>query len=113
MFALPIDEVVEPTRVHVLPSDDTKPVIVEPARVSFSHTGAAAALPAMKFVMPPVVERVMNSMPPPGFTSRITCADPAVSVSRSITPAFANVFVFCTLATRVTTCPSPASAWYT
>src|SRR6267378_4211213 len=75
MFALPIVVLVAPTCVHVEPSADTYPVIVDPARVSFSQMGTACEPPAMKAVDPPVADRVMNSMPPPGFTPRITCAD--------------------------------------
>ena len=55
----------------------------------------------------------MNSTAPVGRTSRITWADPAVSVSRHMTPAFAYVFVFCTAVARATIWPSPLTGWLT
>src|SRR5438552_7656657 len=98
-----------PIVVHVLPFADTAPVTVPPLRVSFSHCGDAWLLPAMKSVVPPVVDRIMNSMLPSGRASRITCAEPAAVVSRSITPPLAKVLVFCTRVTRATIWPSPLS----
>jgi len=101
--------VVEPTCVHVEPSADTDPVTVVPLRVSFSHTGAAWTAPANQLVLPPLVERVMNSMSPVGRRSSTTCCEPAATDVRSMMPAFANELVFCTPTTRATMEPSPVN----
>ena len=98
--------VVEPTGVHVEPSADIDPVTVVPLRVSFSHTGAAWTAPASQLVLPPLVERVMNSMSPVGRRSSTTCCELAATDVRNMTPAFANELVFCTLTTRATIEPS-------
>src|SRR5205814_92404 len=55
----------------------------------------------------------MNSILPFGFTLRMTCAEFAFSVSRSITPALADGFVFWMAVTRVMIVASPLSGWYT
>src|SRR5215471_18768232 len=94
--------VVLPTAVHVSPSLDTEPVIVEPERTSFSHVGTGSVAPASHDVWPPFVDRVMNSMLPPGWASRMTCADPAVRSPRNISPALALLLVFVRLATCAT-----------
>src|SRR5262249_39413055 len=99
--------VVVPVVTHAAPSGATAAVTVPPRRVSFSHAGAAWVPPAMNVVAPPATARFMNSIDPFGRTSRTTCADPAVRVSRSITPAFAYMLVFCKLATRATISTSP------
>ena len=78
-------------------------------RVSLSHTGNADAPMANVAVVPPAVERCRSSTPPPGFTSSITSGEPGANVSRNITPAFADAFVFCRLVTRAIICPSPDS----
>jgi hypothetical protein len=104
-----IEIVAAPTVVHVLPSADMNPVTVPPLRVSFSHCGDAWLPPPMYVVAPPVADRVMNSRLPFGRASRMTCADPDAVVSRSMTPALANVLVFCRPVTRATICPSPLS----
>jgi hypothetical protein len=41
----------------------------------------------------------------------MACADPGVSVSRIITPAFAHGSLFWTLTTRAEIVPSPVSGW--
>jgi hypothetical protein len=61
----------------------------------------------MNVVTPPFALRIMNSSPPPGFTSRMTCAEPAVRAARIITPALAYAFVFCTDVMRATIWLSP------
>src|SRR5207244_1054292 len=55
-----------PTAVHVLPSLDTDPVMVDPVRASFNQTGNACDPPARNVVAPPSVDRVMNSRLPSG-----------------------------------------------
>ena len=77
-------------------------VTVDALRSSFSHAPPVTVAPPRKLVAPPVDERVMNSIPPVGRTSRITCAEPAAVVPRSITPAFANALVLARFATRAT-----------
>ena len=82
-------------------------------RDSFTHIGTPGGAVAMNVVSPLVDDRVMNSISPPGLTSSTTCRDEADSVSLSITPAFANVLVFCIDATRATIVASPLTAWCT
>ena len=94
--------VVLPMTIQSDPFADTEPVAVLPVRASFSHVGGACDPLAMNVVAPPLDERAMNSMLPSGRTSSNTWGDPAAVVSRSMTPAFANVFVFCTAVTRDT-----------
>ena len=86
--------VVEPTGFHVLPSAETEALTVEPVRTSFNHTGAASAALASQLVLPPLVDRVMNSMSPVGRTSRMTCCELDATEARSMIPALANEFVF-------------------
>ncbi len=76
-------------------------------RVSFSHVGGVCVAPESQLTALLVVVRVMNSTEPPGCTSRMTSADPAVSDPRSITPALAWALVFWMLATRATMETSP------
>ncbi|HUP70653.1 MAG TPA: hypothetical protein VM142_12690, partial [Acidimicrobiales bacterium] len=90
---LAIASVVVPTVVQLLPFDETKPVTVDPERTSFNHAGVGWDVLASQSVDPPFVERVMNSMLPPGFKSRITCAAFAAVDARSITPALAYELV--------------------
>src|SRR5437764_14792034 len=66
----------------------------------------------MNVVSAPVAGLDMNSRSPVGRTSRITCADDGSSESRSITPTFANGFVFRRLLTRRNTSPLPTSGAY-
>src|SRR5580765_6028193 len=105
----PSEALVLPTVVHVEPSAETEPVTVEPDRTSLSHTGAGSLAPASQAVDPPSLVRAMNSMLPPGVTSRMTFAAFAASELRNIRPAFAFTLVFCMLATRATIWPSPPS----
>jgi hypothetical protein len=48
-----------------------------------------------------------KSMLLPGVMAISTLAEPAVRVSRIITPALAHACVFCWLTTRAAICPSP------
>src|SRR5207253_6482372 len=75
-------------------------VRVDPLRTIYSRPLPDSELPATKVVEPPLDDRVMNSMPPPGLISRMTSAEPAVSDCRIITPAFALASVFCSAVTR-------------
>src|ERR1700749_3839252 len=61
----------------------------------------------MNVVWAPEDDRVMNSTPPLGVTSRMTCAELEVSDCRNITPAFAYWLLFCLLDTSATIVPSP------
>ena len=47
----------DPTCVHVVPSADSYPVIVLPARVSFTHRGAVDWLPGELTLMAPSARR--------------------------------------------------------
>ena len=104
-----MDVEVLPTAVHVVPSPDTEPITVPALRESFSQAGKVCDPPAMNAVEPPDEERVMNSMLPSGRTSRITCGESAAVVCRSMTPAFAYGFTFCSAVTRAISWPSPLS----
>src|SRR5437870_3042798 len=101
--------VVRPSSFQVAPSLLQEPITVVASRFKRSQTGTDAVAPAMKTVLPPFALRLMNSTPPPGLTSRITCADPAVSAPRIITPAFARALVFWIDVTRATISPLPDS----
>ena len=79
-----------PTEDQVVPSPEMYAAMVEPDRARRTHMGADAPAPATKAACAPVLGRSMNSKPPPfGLRSSSACADPAVSVSRIITPALA------------------------
>src|SRR5262249_43961213 len=97
---VPMLSVVLPTVVHVLPSADTAPVTVLPLRVRRIHAGGVLNAVARNVVSAPALDRIMNSRSPVGRTSRMTWAALAAVDSRIITPAFANVFVFCMLVSR-------------
>ena len=103
----PMLSVVLPTVAHAAPSPEIAAVTVVPARVSLSHAGGACVAAARKLVCAPALWRVMNSTSLVGRRSRMTCAAPAASDSRIMTPAFAYALGFCRLATRATICVSP------
>ena len=65
----------------------------------------------MWLVRPPVDVRRWNATPLPVVTTTMACREPAVSVSRIMTPALAHGFVFCRVATRAMISPSPVSGW--
>src|SRR6266853_1682575 len=84
----PVARFVLPTWVHTVPFVETYPVTDVPIRVNFSH-GVAWVPPASQLVAAPEYGRDMNSSESFGRTSRITSAESAAVVVRSITPAFA------------------------
>src|SRR5215510_16526460 len=94
---------VDPTVVHDTPSEDMRPTTLPADSDSRSQTGSVAVAPAINVVSPPDALLVMNSMPPSGLTSRITCGDEASSPCRTMTPAFANGWPAEKLSTRATT----------
>src|SRR5689334_15587676 len=102
-----IDNMTLPTWVQFVPFADTDPVMVVPDRSSFTHVGGACTAVSRNVVSASVLGRIMNSRSLVGRRSRITCADPGFVDCRIITPALANVFVFCILRMRATIWPSP------
>src|SRR5580765_4510585 len=98
--------VTEPTVVHAAPSADIAPVYTLPLSVNFSHTGKDALAPAMNDIDALSLVRAMNSIPPSGFTSRITRRAFGVN-SPMIRPAFANGSVCCSLTTRAVSSTMP------
>jgi hypothetical protein len=99
----PLPNGVEPTVVHDTPSEDIRPTTTPADTDNRSQTGSVAVAPAINVVSPPGALLVMNSTPPSGLTSRITCGDEASSVRRTMTPAFANGCPAEKLSTRATT----------
>src|SRR5204862_6669069 len=99
----------EPTVVQDAPSVERNAVMVLPARVSFTHIGAAPARPDVLTDAPLVDVRRWNARPLAALTSIIALRDPAASDSRIITPALVQSAVCWTDATRVTMEPSPDS----
>jgi hypothetical protein len=59
--------------------------------------------------VPLVTSRRWNATPLAAETSISACVDPADSVSRIMTPAFDQLFTFCTLETRAWIVVSPVS----
>src|SRR5688572_7642488 len=94
-----------PATVHVEPSADQYAVMTWPARVSFTHAGAVPLAAAPLVEAPPAVTRRWKTIPLPGLTSMNACGEPALSVSRIMTPAFVHASTFCTDATRATIVP--------
>src|SRR5262249_17226088 len=86
------------------PSVDTEPITVVPLRDNFNHAGSVVAVLVTLVVAAPFAGRVLNSMPPPGVTSRRTCAASAAADLPGVRPALARALVFCTDVTRTTTC---------
>ena len=77
-----------------------KPVNVVPVRTSLTQYGVAAPVTLVAVVVPPVEVRRWKEAVPVGLTSIMASVELAARDSRIMTPAFAQVFVFCTLATR-------------
>src|SRR4029450_2436817 len=99
----------EPTSVHVAPSGEIDAAMVEPVRVSLTKYGAVPAPPDVLVDSPSVSTRRWNASPLPGLTRRKAWGERGVSASRIITPAFVQLATYCSLATRVTSVPSPVS----
>jgi hypothetical protein len=83
-----------------------------PCRTTFTQYGATAVPLPVLVLTHPVQLRDWNTKPFPGVRNTPAWAEFAPSVARIITPAFAQAFVFCWLATRATIAPSPVSGWY-
>jgi hypothetical protein len=98
-----------PSDDQLVPSVDTDAVTVDPERVSFNHGGDVTVALARNVVFAPPALRVMNSMMPPGLTSRITSGADGPTVCRIITPAFAYGEGSCSYCTRAMMLPSAAS----
>src|SRR4051812_36786682 len=96
-----------PIAIHSEPSADANALTVVPRRSSFSHIGAAAIGPVVLKLRPPWSCRRWNAIPLDGDTSRNACFDPALVVSRSISPAFDQALAFCSDATFAMNTPSP------
>jgi hypothetical protein len=77
----------EPMTCHVVPSEETDPVKTEPVRSIFTQRGAAPGILVLT-LLPDVVRRRWNDRPLAAETSVNAFRDPALSVSRIITPAF-------------------------
>src|SRR5689334_13383734 len=95
-----------PTDVHTTPSVEVQPDTFVPLRTSLIHIGAVPLAPT-NVVAPPTVTRCSKASPTPGDISSATWRASGGRPSRIIRPAFAHTFVFCTLTTRATICPSP------
>src|SRR5437764_6456817 len=98
-----------PTSVQLVPSIDSYAENVLPLRVSLTHRGAVAVLPAVLTLMPLVASRRWNAIPFAADTKIDAWADSAASVSRIMSPAFTQAATFWTEATRATIDPSPVS----
>src|SRR5688500_3583840 len=92
----------EPTTVQVAPSVDRDAVTTSPARSSFTQYGACPAPPDVLVDTPPVETLRWNASPFVWLTTIIACLEPAVSVSRIITPLFVHASVGLMVATRAT-----------
>src|SRR5689334_14510119 len=104
---------IEPSDVQVDPLLETYPVSVFPTRDTFPHAGAApACVVADVVVVPPSDVRYWNIRPLLGVTSAKAFRLLAVNPLRIITPARASPFVFCCVATRAITSPSPVIVVY-
>jgi hypothetical protein len=99
----------DPTCVQLDPSGETKPVKVLPERVTRTHLGALPVDPDVLAELPPVEVRRWKALALPAEINMCACFDPAVKVSRIMTPAFAQVSVFSIEATRALISPSPDS----
>ena len=76
-------------------------------RTNLTQYGAATTDPAVRVLTPFVATRRSNAEPLPGVITVITWREPAVRLSRNITPAFACGSVFPTLSTRAIISPLP------
>src|SRR5687768_15089292 len=91
-----------PTSVQLTPSADRYALMVLPLRVRRTQTGGAPSPPAVCAERLDVAGRRWNASPfvdPKGVTIMKACADPGVSDSRSMTPAFVHGSTFCSVAT--------------
>src|SRR5579862_6521231 len=98
---------IEPSGVHVLPSEDICAVKVLPERASDTQTGAAPetadAMPA-----PPAVDvRYWRSTPFDGVVTAIAKAESGNRLSRIMTPAFAQSSEWVSDSTHAVIVPSP------
>src|SRR5438874_8054599 len=91
-----------PTSVQFVPSIDSYEENVLPLRVSFTHRGAVAVLPAALTLMPLVASRRWNATPFAADTKIEAWAASAASVSRLMSPAFTHAATFWTEATPAT-----------
>ena len=89
-----------PIVVHVEPFDDSDAVNVLPLRWRRTQRGGVDADPVLLSESPPVVGRHCKATPFAADTSANACFEDALSVSRTITPAFDQVAACWTLATR-------------
>src|SRR5262245_55556348 len=83
----------DPIVVQVAPSGDVEPVNFLPLRTTRTQSGAIPLLNVCELV-PPVLVRRRNSTPLDALTIIIACLDPAVKLSRIMTPAFAHGLLF-------------------
>jgi len=90
--AMPEGNGVDPT-VWQGPVVHTYAVTTPRSRIRNNSPPGVGGKPAMNVVGPPGVERVMNSIPPSGFTSRITCGEPGSRFVRIMIPTLAKGFV--------------------
>src|SRR5262249_12247123 len=96
--------------VHVVPLVLLYAVIVEPTRVSLTHTFGAVPVPLLVLlVVPPVLVRRIQRKPPLPVTPGKAFLDPVARVSRIITPTRAAVPVFWNDGMRATISPSALS----
>ena len=96
-----------PTTVQAVPSSDSDAVNRSPFRCRRTQCGGADIEPAVLADWPPAASRRWKAAPFADDTSISACAEPGLSVSRIITPAFDQAFAFCTLATRIWIVASP------
>src|SRR5882724_9000504 len=98
---------VVPCCVQVTPSGERKAVKTLPLRTSLTQYGAAFPATTASEVPPPVELRHWNETPLTGVTNMLDSLLLAAKVSRIMTPALVQLFVFCSLTTRATIWPSP------
>ena len=79
------------------------------SRSSLTQWGAAIPVWFVVKLVPSAAVRPSEATPFSGVTQAKACFEPASSVSRIITPAFAHAFVFRTLLIRATIEPAPVS----
>src|SRR4030042_3126129 len=92
-----------PCSVPVVPLAEVYAVkLPEILRSTFTQYGAVIAAVVVSRLVRPVPGRRWKETPEPGVTHAKACAELGLSVSRIITPAFAQAFVFSTLTTFAT-----------
>src|SRR5687767_8600841 len=99
----------ELTRVQFAPSLERYACNKSPVRTSRTHTGGAPPLYLRLVVLPEVWTRRPNQPPFPAEVPIIMCRDAPLSVSRTITPAFAHGSLLPTEATRATMSTLPVT----